>query len=567
MDLNNKAITERHWFFSQVFKIRSSLAKAIFLNVIMQFLQIVVALFSMVVYNKILPNYALPSLYTLLTGVAMVIIFDFMLKWLKARLVSDAGDQVDAELQNQLFKKVLSWDLETRPKLAGASSSLSRDLENLTELFTNASLTTAIGVPFILFNCVIIYLIAGKLAFITAFVAFLAFGTSLYFYFKVNNISDVAKKSSLDKLSVFVEALNNLETLKSIANYKYFEEQFKLADITQRDYGKKLKNITADANNFNAFLSSLAQVMVISFGAFLVIQGEISSGALIGTVILNGKTLQPCFQLANLLQRVSIAKVSYKRLSSTFNFFSEEEKRRENIRLSKLEGDIKIEKLNFQPPSLNKPIFQCQRLSIKEGEKIGIVGSVGSGKSTFLKLIAGILTPSTGTVSFGSFNTTAINQSDFRRDLAYLGQQPGIFSGSVRDNLVFGNEDVSDDHIVEMMRVTGMDHVIKSLPNGLSYILSENGSELSGGQKQILALTRALVMQPSYILFDEPTSAMDPKHEKLFVKTMADYVKDRTMLVVTHRKPILALTDRLIVIENGQIILDGNRDDVLKKFA
>ena len=481
--------------------------------------------------------------------------------------MNEAGDQVDAELQTQLFKKVLSWDLESRPKLAGASSSLSRDLENLTELFTNASLTTAIGVPFILLNCVVIYLIAGPLAFVTAFIALLAFSVSIYFYFKVNNISDAAKKSSLDKLSVFVEALNNLETLKSIANYSYFEKQFKKSDISQRNYGKKLKNITADANNFNAFLSSFAQISVISFGAYLVIKGEITSGALIGTVILNGKTLQPCFQLANLLQRISIAKVSYKRLSSTFNFMSEEEKRRKNIRISKLQGNIKVENLTFQPPALNKPIFQCKRLTIKQGEKVGIVGSVGSGKSTFLKLISGILTPTTGTVSFGSFNTTAINQADFRRDLAYLGQQPGIFSGSVRDNLVFGNEQVSDDEIISMMGVTGMNQVLKSLPNGLSYVLSENGSELSGGQKQILALTRALVMRPVYILFDEPTSAMDPKHEKLFVKTMEEYVKNKTMLVVTHRKPILALTDRLIVIEDGQIVLDGNRDDVLRKFA
>ena len=186
------------------------------------------------------------------------------------------------------------------------------------------------------------------------------------------------------------------------------------------------------------------------------INGEITSGALIGTVILNGKTLHPCFQLAYLLQRFSIAKVSYKRLSSTFNFMSEEEKRRKNIRISKLQGNIRVENLTFQPPALNKPIFQCKRLTIKQGEKVGIVGSVGSGKSTFLKLISGILTPTTGTVSFGSFNTTAINQADFRRDLAYLGQQPGIFSGSVRDNLVFGNEQVSDEEIISMMGVTGM---------------------------------------------------------------------------------------------------------------
>ena len=221
----------------------------------------------------------------------------------------------------------------------------------------------------------------------------------------------------------------------------------------------------------------------------------------------------------------------------------------------------------FQPQGLTKPIFECKRLKIKEYEKIGIVGSVGSGKSTFLKLISGILTPTNGSVSFGAFNTTAINQADFRRDLAYLGQQPGIFSGTIRDNLQLGYETISDDALVEVMAITGMDQVLKGFPNGLSYVLSENGSEMSGGQKQILALTRALVMKPKYILFDEPTSSMDPKHEQLFVTAMRNYVKDKTMLVVTHRKPILALTTRLIVIENGQVVLDGDRDDVLKRFS
>ena len=313
---------------------KGALIKAVFLNVIMQIIQIITALFSMVVYNKVLPNYALSSLYTLVIGVSIVIFFDFALKWLKARLVNDAGDAIDLALQRRLFSKVLSWDLETRPKLAGSSASLSRDLENLTDLFANASLTTAIGVPFILFNCTVIYLIAGPLVLVTGSIALLAFLISVFFYFKVNNISAAAKQTNLDRLSVFVEALNNLETLKSIASYSYFEDRFRSSDDTQRVYANSLKNITVDANNFNAFLSSLAQISVISFGAFLVIRGDITSGALIGTVILSGKTLQPCFQLANLLQRLSIAKVSYQRLNKVFSYSSEEEKKTKEYKAS-----------------------------------------------------------------------------------------------------------------------------------------------------------------------------------------------------------------------------------------
>jgi len=195
------------------------------------------------------------------------------------------------------------------------------------------------------------------------------------------------------------------------------------------------------------------------------------------------------------------------------------------------------------------------------------VGSVGSGKTTFLKLLAGILTPTAGSISYGSYDTTAINQTDLRRDVSYLGQNPGVFAGTFRDNICIGNAEISDEKIDECISLTGFDQVLKKFQNGLSYQLSENGSELSGGQKQILALTRAILAEPKFVYFDEPTSAMDPRHENLFIRQMKSFLLDRTFVVVTHRKPILSLVNRLLVIENGRIIMDGKRDEVLKKFS
>ena len=294
--------------------------------------------------------------------------------------------------------------------------------------------------------------------------------------------------------------------------------------------------------------------------------GETSTGALIATVILNGKTLQPIVQLTGLMQKFSTARAGYRKLDSMFNTTSREEARRQNIRLEKLAGNIEVSDLVFHPEGLPSPILEIPRLRIKDGERVGILGSVGSGKSTLLKLLAGVLTPTSGAVVYGSFDTSAINQSDLRKNVAFLGQNPGIFGGTIRENLVFDSDDVSEEQILSTMELTGMDKMLRKFPNGLSFTLSETGRELSGGQKQILALTRALISNPTTILLDEPTSAMDPRHEHLFVNQMKPFTSNKTFLVVTHRRPILALTDRIIIIENGKLAMDGSRDEILSKF-
>ena len=563
--MSEKSI-KSHWLFSELSKQKQPFYKTIWLIVVNNLLQILISLFVMAVYNKVLPNYALSSLLTMAIGITIIIFIDFLLKIIKSRLTSNASNLVEETLQKLLFEKILSWDLDKRPSYAGASSTLLRDLENVIELFTNSSITTLVGLPFIVINILVIYLIAGPVAIAVLFIAVCAIIYSLYFYYKASNLSPENKATSIEKNSIFIEALSNLETLKSIGNYDYFTEKWQKADEQARRVGLKLKDLLADANSLNSMFQSFSQVLVVSVGAYFVIQGDITSGALIASVILNGKTIQPIIQLASLLQKISTAKSAFKKLDQTFNFVSKEEQRRANLELKEVNGPIKIENLTFQPENLNSPILTVKRLVIRKNQSVGIIGSVGSGKSTLLKLISGVFTPTEGSVCFGPFDTTAINQKTLRRDVAYLGQTPGIFAGTIRDNLLFGREDISDTALVEKMALTGFDLILKKFPNGLSFQLSENGSELSGGQKQILSLTRAIVSEPKIILLDEPTSAMDPKHEQLFIRQIQNFVSGRTFIVVTHRKPILALTERLIMVENGEIILDGPRDDVLAKF-
>lgn len=557
---------KKHWLWGEVIGQQGNLAKAIYVNFLINFLQIFTSLFVMAVYNKVIPNSALGSLMSLALGVSVAVLFDWVFKLVKARIVNKACNDIEAALQPKLFFKVVSMDLQSRPKLSGAAATLVRDLDAVIDLFTNSSITTIISLPFVFINLLVIYLIAGSLVLVTIAISLAAFIGSLYFYWSVNQASEAAKQASIDKNSVFLEAFANLETLKSIASYSFFENKWASVDSNSRDVNTGIKLSTSDASSFNAFLLALGQVGIVTYGAFLVISGETSTGALIATVILNGKTLQPIVQLTGLMQKFSTARAGYRKLDSMFNTTSREEARRQNIRLEKLTGNIEVSDLVFHPEGLPSPILEIPRLRIKDGERVGILGSVGSGKSTLLKLLAGVLTPTSGAVVYGSFDTSAINQSDLRKNVAFLGQNPGIFGGTIRENLVFDSDDVSEEQILSTMELTGMDKMLRKFPNGLSFTLSETGRELSGGQKQILALTRALISNPTTILLDEPTSAMDPRHEHLFVNQMKPFTNNKTFLVVTHRRPILALTDRIIIIENGKLAMDGSRDEILSKF-
>ncbi len=542
------------------------MAKAIYVNFLLNFLQIFTSLFVMAVYNKVIPNSALGSLLSLAVGVSVAVLFDYIFKLVKARVINRACDAIEEALQPALFHKVISMDLQTRPKLSGAAATLVRDLDAVIELFTNSSITTLISLPFVIINLLVIYLIAGPLAFVTLAISIAALLGSIYFFWSVNQSGDAAKQASIDKNSVFLEALSNLETLKSIASYSFFEDKWRNVDYNARDVNGSIKLTTSDANSYNALLLSIGQVAIVSYGAYLVISGEATTGALIATVILNGKTVQPIVQLTGFLQKFSTARAGYRKLDAMFSATSQEEMRRQNIRLKRVSGDITINDLAYHPEGLPSPILEISRLTIKQGERVGILGSVGSGKSTLLKLLAGVLTPTAGSICYGSFDTSAINQSDLRKDVAYLGQTPGIFGGTIRENLVFDDENIEEDRLLRAMSLSGMDKILKKFPNGLSFNLSENGRELSGGQKQILALTRVLVSDPSTLLLDEPTSAMDPRHEHLFVNQMKPFTQGKTFLVVTHRRPILALTDRIIIIENGKVAMDGSRDEVLSRF-
>ena len=560
-------IIRRKWLREALFKNRKQLRAALFATVLGFILQIFVSLFPMVVYNKVIPNSAYQSLLTVALGMLIIITFDFIFKLIKTRIIDLATSNLELNLQKSLYEKVISWDLQNIPKLTGSSAALTRDLDNVAELFTTSSITVLVGLPFVLINLGVIYLIAADLAVVATVICLLIFIVSLVYYFIVSSRAEEAKNTSIEKNSVFIETLNNLETIKSVGDYEFFKQRWNEAIKNNNNVASKLRKDVSDASTFQSLFTSLGQISLLAAGAVLAINNQISTGALFAAVILNGRTIQPLIQLSNVLTKYSTAKASIGKLDNVFDALSSEEKRRQNLRLDEIKGPIVIRNLSFAPTNSEYSILTVPSLKIPDKQKVGIVGSVGSGKSTFVKLVSGVYTPSEGNITYGPYDISALHQSDFRENVVYLGQNVGIFSGTIRENLCVGREDISDQELSDALKLSGFESILKKFPNGLSFFVSEGGRELSGGQRQILALVRAFISRPNVIILDEPTSAMDPRHENLFVKNLGNFTKDKTFIVVTHRKPILSIVDRILVIEEGKVILDGPSNEVLQKFS
>ena len=447
------------WLTSEISQSSGGLAKAVVAVTVSNILQIFSTLFVMVVYNKVIPNEAMNTLMSLCLGIAVVLTFDLLFKLVKSKITDDICSDVEAKLSPKLYKKVLSWDLQNVPKTSGQSSSLTRDLDHVIELFTSSTITSCVNLPFIFVQFVVIYLIGQSIVIVPFLIALAILANCLLAYLRTKASTEPLKQISMDKASAFIETLSNLETLKSIGDYSYFEKKWDNLSDRSRDISKSLRNVNAFSTSASQYLIALNQIFVVSMGAWLVTQKEMSAGALIAVVLLSSKTLQPVLQIGGLLNRFVMAKESITRLNGVFNLQSAEEQRRQNISIKNMQANIQLEEIEFEPDGINRSLLSIKRLRIKYGEKVGIIGSVGSGKSTFLKLIGGVLTPTNGQISFGEFDINAINQTDLRENVAFVGQTTGIFGGTIRENLLLGNENISDEEIIQLAKLTGLSNV------------------------------------------------------------------------------------------------------------
>lgn len=557
-ELNQRERDEQtgHWFFSSFRKSKWIYVQVMIAAMVSNFLSLSTALFTMTVYDRIIPNGAFESLIALSIGVIIALGFDFAIKGIRAKFIDTASKRADLEISRRLFDRILTLSPGQQKQRSGAMAGTIREFETLREFFNSSSLVVLIDLPFVFFFIYVIYLIAGPLAFVflTAVPLVIVVGLGIQPF--LSRITKGAMESGMNKQAVLVETLNGLETVNATGSGKLMRKRYEEALHNQTDSGNKIRALSMFIINFATSVQQYAQVGAIFYGVYLIVDNQISQGALIGAVILGGRTMGPLSSLANTLSRVNGALSAYRNLGKLIGSNSTSILNTAPISRTSFEGEIEFKSVSFAFEGSGQDTINNVSFKIPPGQKVALVGKMGSGKSTLSRLIAGIIEPSSGAILIDGVDVRQIDPADVRKNIGVMLQDSWLFSGTVRENIQMGFNEYDDAHLLKISKVAGVDDFLGSEPKGYDLEIRERGIGLSGGQRQTINLARSLLHDPPILLLDEPTSSMDQGTEQKVINELNSFSANKTVLIVTHRNAILSMVDRVFVLENGKIITD-----------
>lgn len=556
--LNLAGKLQDNWFWSSMLSGKWLYAQVIVAAMLTNFLGLSTSLFTMVVYDRVVPNEATESLIALTVGILLALGFDFVIKSLRAQFIDRAGKGADLRMSRMIFDKILNLRLDTRQRKSGAMATIVREFETLREFFTSATLVAVVDLPFVFFFIWVIYLIAGPLALVPLVAVPMVILAGLVIQPMLARLASGNMETAMSKQSVLVETLSGLETVQATGSGRLMRKRFEEATLLQSDLGLKNRMLSQFAINSAASIQQLAQIGTIFFGVFLIQANQITMGAMIAATILGGRALAPLSQLASAMSRANGALQAYRSVDSLMRDKTSAETEELGQRLSRphLAGEIELRNVSYSFPGAKAPIIQNLSLKIPAGQHVAILGKMGSGKSTLARLIAGLLQPTQGSILIDGVEMRQIDKSDLRRNMGIMLQETWLFSGTLRENIQMGHYEYEDDHILNIARIAGVDDFVAAHPRGYDLQIRERGEGLSGGQRQSITLARALLHSPNMLILDEPTSAMDTATEQSVLERLAGWLDKRTLVAVTHRNSVLSLCDRVLVMDRGAVIAD-----------
>lgn len=523
-------------------------------------------LFVMNVYDRVVPNNAMESLWVLSIGVALVFCFDFLIKTLRGLFIDRSGKKVDILLENRLFVRMLGMRLRDRPASSGYFANIIREMEMVRDFFTSATLTSFIDLPFIFIFLILFWYIGGPIAFIFMAILPLVVAVGFLIHFPLRKSVSSSLESAHEKHAILVEALSNIETVKAIGCEPSLRKKWGESAHLGAGHAVRSRSLSHLTMNITGLLQQFAYVVIIIVGVYLIREGEMTTGGLIACSILSGRVMTPFAQIAQLITRLQHAVTSYKRLDEVMRMPEERPMGKHFVQRTLHGGEIEFRDVEFSYPKASTPVLSAFNLNIAGNEKIGILGRTGSGKSTLGKLILNLYTPDRGAVLIDGTDMQQLDPVDIRRAIGFVPQDVTLFQGSIRDNICMGYPQATDQQILNAAFISGTHDFVRLHPQGYDLPVGERGCNLSGGQKQSVSIARALLHNPKILVLDEPTSSLDIRAEELFMKRLKLVLKDKTLILITHKSSLLALVDRLVVIDEGRIVENGPRDVVLEKL-
>lgn len=556
-----------NWFWETLWRYRQYYKQVLIAAFLINLFTLATPLFTLNVYDRVIPNNATVTLWVLFSGIMIIFLFDFLLRTLRAYLMDFSGKKAVVSMESILLEHVLSMRLEYKPKSVGAYVGQFREFEFLKDFFSSATLTTIIDFPFMVLFLIAIAYIGGMIVFVPLFILPIL---SLAIYLAHNPTRKYVKQWSeilARRNGLLVESLTGLETIKSTRAEGAIQGEWEQLVSTGSQIGIHSRLISGGLSNIMLFVQQLMTILMVVVGVYLINANSLTMGGLIACTILGGRILAPFNQIINMLMRYEQAKDALTGLSKVMVTPNERPTHRHFLIFNPPQKNIRFENVRFSYHKENHSALDDISLNISIGERIGLIGRTGSGKSTLLKLLAGFYHPTEGQIFIDNVDMTQFDPGDYRKTINYLPQDSVLFSGSIRKNILFGKPNAKDDEMIQAAHIAGVEAFVQKHPLGYDMPIGERGEGLSGGQRQAVAIARMLMLNPQILLWDEPTSAMDETTEKELIQKIMNFIAGKTLIVATHKMSLLTLVDRLIVIHAGKIVMDGPRDQILAKIA
>jgi len=556
---------KNHWFWSSVSNFKALFFRIGVAAVMVNLLSVGSSIFIMVVYDRVIPNAAFPSLYALTAGMLVVLIFDFILKNMRAWFIDLAAQQIDLTVGEDIYKRVLEAPLNEVSGSIGGLANTIRGFDQVREFFTSATLALVVDLPFVFLFVFVIYLISGPLAIIPFMAIPIVIGIGLLVQPFIAKHAEKAMEVGKNKHGLIIESLSGIETIKTIGSSDVFLSRYKDTVEGGAESGRMSKVFSQLATNSASSAQLLCLVFIVFYGTFLIDEGVVSMGAMVAAVLLSSRALAPLGLIANLFGRLNNTKTAYNELDQLMQKVDTGQADKLGIKVESL-GQIVWSRVGFNYPNASVPSLVEINATINPGEKIAIMGRNGSGKTTLIKLCTGIIQPTQGVITFDKLAVNEIDSKILHSKISVVLQDINLFAGTIRDNILMGRDGINDSILMQAIDCSGVNDFLTKIPGGLDAILMDRGQSLSAGQRQAIAIARALINQPEILLMDEPTAALDLNSEQAFVKKLKPLIEDSTLIAVTHRLPVLELVDRIIVLADGKIAIDGPKEDVLEKL-